>query len=140
MQVKIENAKLGQAIDLLFNLSLKGKQSRHRSKFIKMLNDRLTEVAEQEKVLLKEHCHLDEEGNPKTSNDGQNWDVKDVDAFLNDKKELHEEELVIDGGDAHGMLKTIKSILFDCDVAFSGQEAAIYDYLCDQFEGEDDAE
>ncbi|WP_453992096.1 DUF1617 family protein [Bacillus nitroreducens] len=135
MQVKIENRKLGQAIDLLFNLSLKGKQSRHRTKFIKTLSDRLNEVAEQEKELLKEHCHLDEDGEPKTINDGKNWDVKDVDAFVKDCNELYEEELVIDGGDNHGMLKTVKEVLLNCDVEFSGQDASIYDYLCDQFEG-----
>ncbi|MCM3110053.1 DUF1617 family protein [Lederbergia lenta] len=138
MNVKIENAKLGQVIDLLFNLSLKGKQSRHRTKFIKTLSDRLQEVTEQEKELLKEHCHLDEEGNPKTKNDGQNWDVKDIDAFIADKTELYEEELVIDGGDAHGMLKTVQKVLDECEVAFSGQEAVLYDYLCEQFEGDDE--
>ena len=88
MQVKIKNEKLGQAISLLFNLSLKGKQSRHRSKFIKILDERLKEVAEQEKDILKEHCHLDEEGNPKTKNDGQEWDVTVVEAFSKDRIEL----------------------------------------------------
>lgn len=136
MQVKIQNAKLGQAIDLLFNLALKGKQSRHRTKFINVMNNRLKEVAEQEKVLLKEHCHLDEKGEPKTK-DEKYWDLKDVSAFTKDKNELYEEELVIDGGDAQGYLKTVKKVLEDCDVAFSGQEAMIYDYLCEQFEGDE---
>ncbi|MEW9503424.1 hypothetical protein AB1471_16800, partial [Jeotgalibacillus marinus] len=75
MQVKIINEKLGQVINLLFDLPLKGKQSRHRSKCIKALDERLKEVAEQEQELLKEHCHLDEEGNPKIKNNGQEWDV-----------------------------------------------------------------
>lgn len=138
MLVKIENAKLGQAINLLFNLSLKGKQSRHRTKFIKLLDERLKEVAEQENELLKEHCHLDEKGEPKTLDNGTKWDVKDLEAFSKDKKELYEEELVIDGGDAHGMLKTVKQVLLECDKEFSGQEAMTYDYLCDQFEGDDE--
>ncbi|WP_054751354.1 hypothetical protein [Piscibacillus salipiscarius] len=54
MQVKIKHAKLGQVIDLLFNLSLKGKQSRHRTKFIQKLSERYKEVEEQRIELAKE--------------------------------------------------------------------------------------
>lgn len=94
----------------------------------------MTEVEEQRKVLAIEHSHLDENDEAKIV-DG-NYDIKDKDAFDKDFAELYAEELIIDGGDAHGMLKTVKSVLDNSDVAFSGQEAAIYDYLCDQFEGE----
>lgn len=134
MQVKIKNAQLGQAIDLLFNLSLKGKQSRHRTKFIKEMSDRLKEVEEQRKELAAEHSHKDDEGNPKMKDDGKKYDIKDAEAFQHDIDELYDEELVIEGGDNQGMLKTVKKVLEDCDVAFSGKEAVVYDYLCDQFE------
>ncbi|MFD2657680.1 hypothetical protein ACFSUP_16360, partial [Gracilibacillus thailandensis] len=45
------------------------------------------------------------------------------------------EQLVIDGGDNKEMLKTVKNVLLNCNKEFSGKEAVIYDYLCDQFEG-----
>jgi len=139
MQVKIENAKLKQVIDLLFDLSLKGKQSRHRTKLIKLLNERLVEYQKDFKELLTEHCNLDENGNPKTTPDGQRWDVKDVDTFIKDKKELDEEVFVIEGGNYHGMLITVKEVLLNCEKEFSGQEAMIYDYICERFEeGEDE--
>lgn len=138
MQVKIENNMLGQVINLLFDLPLKGKQSRHRTKFIKMLNARLVEYQKDFKELLKEHCNLDEEGNPKTKNDGQHWDVKDKDAFVVDKKELDEEVFIIEGANNQEMLKTVKEVLFNCDKEFSGQEAMIYDYICEKFEEDDE--
>ncbi|MGD6873025.1 DUF1617 family protein [Sutcliffiella horikoshii] len=138
MKIAIENGKLGQAIDLLFNLSLIGKQSRHRTSLILIMNERLKEVEVQEKELLKEHCYLDEAGEPKKKDNDQYWDIKDIETFVQDKKELMEEELVIEGGDHHGMLKTVKSILLDCDVEFSRQQAVIYDYLCELFEGGDE--
>ncbi|NIK11200.1 DUF1617 family protein [Alkalibacillus almallahensis] len=134
MQVKIKNATLGQAIDLLFNLSLRGKESRHRTKFIKKLGERVKEVEEQRKQLAKEHSHLDDEGNPIMKEDGKKYDIKDFDAFQKDIDELYNEEMVIDGGDNQDMLKTVKKVLEECNVAFSGNEAVIYDYLCDQFE------
>ncbi|AWP37763.1 DUF1617 family protein [Heyndrickxia coagulans] len=134
MQVKIENQKIAQTINLLYNLSLKGKQSRHRSKFINALREKLEEFVADEKALLKEHCYLDENGEPKTIENGTKWDVKDLDAFAKEKKELYEEERVFEGGDAQGMLKTVKDVLLNCQKEFSGAEAEIYDYLCDQFE------
>lgn len=135
MKIAIENAKLGQVHDLLFNLSLKGKQSRHRTRFLKLIEDRIKEVTEQERQLLKEHCHLGEDGEPKKIDDGKRWDVKDLEEFAKDKRELYEEKLIIEGGDYHGMLKTLKSIVLDCEVEWQGQQAFTYDYLCEQFEG-----
>jgi len=140
MQVKIKNHLLEQSIGLLFNLSLKGKQSRHRTKFVKQLNERLQEVAEQEKEVIKENCHLDDEGNPKTINDGKTYDVKDMDALVKDKQELLNEEMVIDGGDSQSMLMTIRTVLDECDKEFSGQEAVLYEYLCEQFKVDEDIE
>lgn len=134
MQIKIKNSHLGQVINLLFNLSLKGKQSRHRTKFINLLTERLKEVEEQRIDLAKEHSHLDDKGEPKTSIDGKSFDIKDEKAFQNDLKELFDEEMVIEGGDAQGMLKTVKEVLLNCDKEFSGQEASTYDYLCELFE------
>lgn len=138
MQIKIENEKLEQAIDLLFNLELKGKQSRHRTKFIKTLTERLTEVQEQQDELIKEHCHLDESGEPRKIENDTKWDIKDLKAYVKDVNELYAEELVIDGGDAHGMLKTVKVVLDNCEVGYSGQEAMTYDYLCEAFEQEEE--
>jgi hypothetical protein len=132
MKVEIENRYLGQAISLLFDLPLRGKQSRHRTKFVKLLNDRLKEVEEQRIQLAKEHAKKDENGEP-IANDGK-FDIEDMDAFKKDLEELYDEKMVIEGGDAQGMLKTVKDVLFNCDKEFSGQEAMLYDYLCDIFE------
>ncbi|WNF31631.1 DUF1617 family protein [Aeribacillus composti] len=133
MILKIEKAKLAPIINLFYDLSLRGKQSRHRSKFIKLLSERLEEYQEDLKELLKEHCNLDEKGEPIVKEDNT-FDVKDIDAFIKDRKELDEEEIVIEGGDYQDMLKTVKEILMNCDREFSGQEAMIYDYICERFE------
>ena len=136
MMVEIQHSKIAGVIRLLSELSLKGKQSRHRSKFIKLLDDRLTELEEDESNIRKEHCHLDDDGEPKTTNDGASWDVKEENQkdFENDILELREEQFVITGGDKTEYMKTVKVILDECDKEFSGQEAALYDYLYDQIE------
>lgn len=137
MQVKIKNAYLGQAISLLFNLSLKGKQSRHRTKFIKLLDARLKEYAESEMELLKEYAVLDDKGEIVQTEDKKGVKLKDPGQAAECQKELEElreEELVIEGGDAQGMLKTVKAVLDECDKEFKGAEATTYDYLCEQFD------
>jgi hypothetical protein len=136
MEIKIENQKLAPAINLLYSLSLKGQQSRHRTKFIKLLQEKLTDFLVGEKEMRKEECNLDEKGEPKTylKNGQELLDVKDLDHFTTAKKELYEESRVIDGGDNQVMLQTVKKVLFDCEREFSGQEADVYDYLCDAFE------
>lgn len=133
MIVRIENGKLAQVINLLYDLPLRGKQSRYRTKFIKLLNAQLEEYRQDFEQLLKEHCHLDESGEPIVKDDNT-YDVKDVEAYLKDKKEMDEEVFVIEGVSKQDMLKTVKEILMNCDREFSGQEAMIYDYICERFE------
>ncbi|EST11099.1 hypothetical protein [Sporolactobacillus laevolacticus] len=136
MEIKIENQKLALAINLLYSLSLKGQQSRHRTKFIKLLQEKLADFLDGEKEMRKEECNLDEKGDPKTyeKNGQELLDVKDLEHFTKAKKELYEELRVIDGGDNQVMLQTVKKVLDDCDKELSGQEADIYDYLCEVFE------
>lgn len=136
MKITIKNDRIQQAIGLLFEMKLKAKKSRQRTKFVKILSTRAQEMVDQEKELLKEHCELDKEGEPLKTDDGKGYKPKDMDAFIKDQKELFEEELVIEGGDNREMIRTMKKVLDDFDEELSGQKAVVYDYLCDQFEKE----
>ncbi|WP_209020046.1 hypothetical protein [Jeotgalibacillus proteolyticus] len=134
MKFHIENSKINGAINLLSQLSLKGTNSRHRSKMIKALSTHLKEVGDDEKEILKQHCRLDEHGEPKKTADGRAWDVKDLKTFVKDRDELYAEKLILEGGKAWGYLRTVKDILLECEMEWSGADAEIYDYLCDEFE------
>ena len=131
MIVKIENGKLEQAIGLLFNLPAKGIKSVRKTKFVKLLNERLKEVDEQRQELAKEHSNLDENGKAKTV--GDKFDIKDMDAFQKDVKELFGEEMVFEGADVQKMLKTVKQILEESEKEWEGQESMTYAYLCEAF-------
>ncbi|SER00402.1 hypothetical protein SAMN05216232_3933 [Virgibacillus subterraneus] len=140
MKLTVENVKLIPTINLLSELSLKGKESRHRSKIINELKGRAQEVTEQEAELIKEHSYLDDEGNPKKTDDGKGYNIKDMDAFVKDTNELYSEVFVLEGGNFTDPLKTIKQVLLNSDKEWKGQEAEIYDYLCEQLEQEDNDE
>lgn len=133
MKIEIENGKLAVAINFLYGLKLVRKQSRFRRHFIKLMQDRLKQVEEDRKELLKEHSHKDGNGEA-IIKDGQ-YDVKDMVAFSNDIKELNSEKLIIEGGDNREMIRTIKVVLKKLeDQEYEGQDSEIYDYLADQFD------
>jgi hypothetical protein len=137
MKVEIKNMYLEPAIKLLFDLPLKRKQSRHRTKFVKLLNEQLKDVMEQKKEIIKEHANSDENGEPKTfenENGQQEYDFKDKKAFQEDMEELYEEKLIIEGSGHKEVLETVKGVLLETDEEFKGQQAMVYDYLCDQLE------
>ncbi|SFP37387.1 Protein of unknown function, partial [Halolactibacillus halophilus] len=70
--------------------------------------------------------------------ENEKYVIVDQQAFHDDYEELLNESFVIDGGDHQEMLKTIKRVLDECDKNFSGQEAVVYDYICEQFERGDE--
>lgn len=133
MQIRIKNRYLKDSIDFLYNMVLKGKQSRHRTRFVNLLNEKFKQVGEEEIELLKEYAETDGDGNLKNNGNG-GFDIKDIKGFTVQQKELFDEDFVIEGGNHHGMLKTVKEILFDYDEEVSGKAAEAFDHLCEAFE------
>ncbi|MED5101065.1 hypothetical protein P9858_13145 [Niallia circulans] len=137
MKITIKVSYLPAAVEFLYNLTLKGKQSRHRSRFVKAMQEKWKRVVEEEQDLLKEFAGVDENGEPRKKEDGS-FDIKDVKGFKEQQKELFDEEFILEGGDATGYLKTVKEILFDFDGEVSGKDAEVYDYLYEVFENSDE--
>jgi len=139
MKIAIKVSYLPSATEFLYNLTLKGKHSRHRSRFVKAMQEKWKQVVEEEQELLKEYAGVDEEGNPKKKEDG-NFAIEDVKGFKEQQNELFDEEFILEGGDATGYLKTVKEIVFDYDGEVSGKTAEIYDYLYEVFENSENRE
>ena len=138
MIVRIENRYLKQAIDLLFNLSLRGKQSRHRTRFIKLLNERFVKVEEERKQLAEEFAEKYKDGKPIVENDRYKIVGDNREQFQKKFEELMSEDFVIEGENYKETLEVVKDILLNCDEYFSGEQAFVYDYLCEQFEKGDE--
>ncbi|WP_078379165.1 DUF1617 family protein [Sutcliffiella halmapala] len=139
MIVKIKYEYVGELTDFLFNLSLKGKKSRHRTRLVNLLLDKHKQIAEEEMAIIKEFAGTDKDGEPKRKENG-NLDIKNVKEFKKQQEELFREEFVIEGGDHHGMLKTVKEIIFDYDEEISGRQAVVYDHLYEAFENANEKE
>ncbi|MBP3950346.1 DUF1617 family protein [Bacillus suaedae] len=133
MLVKIQNKFIKDAINFLYDMSLKGKKSRHRTRLISLLQEKMKQIGEEEVIIIKEFAGEDKEGNPKKDDNG-NFAINDVKACQEQLNELWDEFFIIDGGDAHGMLKTVKEVIEDYDGELSGRQAEVYDHLFDAFE------
>lgn len=145
MKVEIKNLYLRPAIDMFFSFAFKGKnkgtKSRHRTKFIKLLNEQFKDVEKQRLELVKEYAKLDDEGEPISKNGKYQFPSDEIqEEFDKEVNEMYQENFVIEGGNNEKVLKTVKEILLvDCekedfDKVFVGAEATVYDYLCEQFE------
>lgn len=138
MIVRIENRYLKPSIDLLFNLSLRGKQSRHRTRFIKLLNERLVQVEEERKQLAEEFAEKDEDGKPIVEDDRYKIVGENRGQFQKEFEGLMSEDFVIEGENFQETLEVVRDILLNCDEYFSGEQAFVYDYICEQFEKGDE--
>lgn len=139
MILRIRYGFLADVINMLYDIPLIGIQSRHRTRLIGHLRDKLDQIKEEEKMIIAEHCNLDHSGQPiiLTTEDGrQKFDIKDIEAYSHDRQEFFNEEVVIAGEEHRAMLETVKDFLDNSTKEWSGKEAELYHYLCEQLEGE----
>ncbi|WP_062323685.1 DUF1617 family protein [Halolactibacillus sp. JCM 19043] len=136
MQLKIDNIKLSGAIQILDRLELKGLKSVHRTRLIRLLSDKLKNVAEEEKKLKESYAAKDDEGKPIIIDD--KYDIEETEKLQVDLEAFFNEKVVIDGGDNQVTIKSVKQSLEECDIDWSGQQAHDYANLYEAFEGGDE--
>lgn len=140
MKFKIKANQINGFCEFLLTLEIKGKDSRMRTRMIRKLDEKLKDInSEYTEHILKEYCHLDDKGNPKTKevNGRGFWDIKEgkQEDFNKDYIELWNESHIIEGEDHSNMLLSVKEAVLNCDKTFSGQEALQYDLWCELVEG-----
>jgi len=134
MRIKLQNQYIITLIPFLQNMKLKGERSRARSKFLSLAMESYYSLHESEVELLKEYAELDEAGEPKQ---GESWfTLKKETAmeYLVERDKLFTEVAEIEGGTYTSHLELMRQILADYDEELDGDNAALYDALCDAFE------
>ena len=126
----MKNRDLVKAINFLNSLNLKGKDSRSRSKFIRLLEKYFEELKDDELELLREFDLLDENGNIKQDTN----DTDSIRLFNIEQEKLYSEQVVINCEDIIDRMNTLKEVLENLDTELSGDDAYIYDYLLDEIE------
>lgn len=121
----------------LYGLGLKGKQSRMRTRFVKILNDHLMLMNEERQQLLEDYAKKDEQGEyVKEEHEGQQvFILDDAEGYNLEMMKLMKEEFIYEETQERlDMLLEIKEVVLNCDVEFSGNEAILYDKWCEAVE------
>lgn len=134
MKIELKNKELSQAINFLSAMNLRAKDSRHRSKLVKILTKAFKELGEEETKLMEDNHLLDESGALLKDADRKPEDVR---TFNKEQEALMDEVVTIEGGLYSKNIDEIPRILAEYDGEMSGVDAEIYDRLLDEFEKED---
>lgn len=138
MYLVMRNFELKVFGDFLYGLSLKGKDSRMRSRFVSLIENQLQLIQKERDILLMDYSRKDEQGNPITEQDGEGKPfvvITDPTSYNLEISKLMSEEFVIEvKDDNREMLKTVAEIVLNIDKEFSGFEAESYNRLCDILE------
>lgn len=95
MKFKIKNYYVLGLASWLQELNLSGKESRVRSRFIKILSDRYQETDKFRQELVEKYGRKGSDGKVETTDDGKSFIVDDKEAFIKEINELYDEEFVI---------------------------------------------
>ncbi|OXS74283.1 hypothetical protein B1B04_09150 [Lysinibacillus sp. KCTC 33748] len=138
MILVFKNYELKAFGDFLYELALKGKDSRMRSRFIGILEAQLQLIATERDILLQDYAKKDENDEPIRDKDekGQEFVIlEDSLSFNMEVSKLMNEEFIIEvKNEKVEMIKTIQRIVLEVDEEFSGIEAERYNRFCDILE------
>jgi hypothetical protein len=124
----------------LASLSLTGKQSRARTRFISLLQEALTRFEADRKAILEEICNKNEDGTPKIVKDektgAENYDIPDnkLAEFNKEVNDLYGEDAELTGPETTPIFLLIKDIVLNYDGKIAPSEAVAYNNWCEAFE------
>ncbi|WP_286924025.1 MULTISPECIES: DUF1617 family protein [Lysinibacillus] len=132
--MQIKNKDISNTYKMLFDLELKGKTSRLRSRFNRLLHDHYNNTVQIEENELRNQYAIKDENNEIIIDDKGNFKV--TEEYLNEMSILLNEELHIDLNEANKeMLLTVANLFLDEELMIvSGELAETYDSVCEQFE------
>ncbi len=135
MKIILANEVLAPSVNFLGTIKLKGKDSRARSKLVKLLTNQFRELQESEQALIDEYAKTDENGKQeKTENGNAKIDPDRAKEYLAEHSKLMLEQVEIEGGTYVNHIDDCQKILEDYDGELDGQNAQAYDALLDAFE------
>ncbi|ALA47850.1 hypothetical protein ABE137_12710 [Brevibacillus laterosporus] len=136
--MRIKNGDLEDFAKFLMSFELIGKESRLRTRLVKILMEKFKAVTEEHNDLIRQFARFDEDGEPYIIeiNGQRAYDVPDRQAFNREYFLLMNEDTIIEENEERKeMLLFIKELILNCDKTFKGKEAFEYDSWCEIVEG-----
>ncbi|EON72823.1 hypothetical protein [Lysinibacillus sphaericus] len=139
----IKNYEIGELQAFLFNLILKGKESRMRTRFIKLLEQQLNQVNQERQQLVDEYAEKDKNGEILYTTEIVDGKEIEMPLFSEEAEKevqqqiltlLHEDFIIEETAEKIDMLRILQEIVLNCDLEFTGKKATLYDRFCEIFE------
>lgn len=135
--MKLFNIELEAFAEFLLSLELGGRESRMRTRFMKILQEQMTVINEEYQLLVQQFTRKDENGEPiliELEGGRKIYDIPDESKpnLQSDYQMLLMEEFIIDETEERQlMLETVRDAVLDCNLKFKGKEAMKYDRFCE---------
>lgn len=138
--MKLHNYELDILAGVLYEVELKGVESRMRTRFIKILAHQVTDTIEKEKVeMIREYAQKNEDGSIKTVEgkpDDVYIDSNKTAEFNREMKSLMSEEFHIEETENNKtMLLSVAETVLSGEFTVKNDTATMYDKWCEEFEG-----
>ena len=135
MKVKLQNRYIIPLVPFLQGMKLKGEDSRARSKFLNLVMEAYASLHESELELACEYAVTGADGQPVMDESGGFTLRPGVGTdYLTEREKLFSEVAEIEGGTYTAHLEVMRRILIEYDEVLDGENAQLYDALCDAFE------
>lgn len=136
--MRMPNYLIKPFTEFLLSLELPFRQSRMRSKLVKLARVQLQEIEESRMELVEKYGEKDENGEliKEPNKDGSMFiPIQDTDGFNKDFMVIMQEDWIIDESESNkDMLLAVKDSILNYEGKLSGEQAMQFDVYADAFE------
>ncbi|PPD59324.1 DUF1617 domain-containing protein [Staphylococcus pseudintermedius] len=133
MKLTLKNVEINKVSTFMYKLELKAKQSRSRTKFMRLLDEKQEEYKEGNDKLLSMYAVKDEAGQPKIVDNQYEFENGNLEKYIDERAELDNEEVIINLEDYPKVFETLFEVLDELDIQLKEEDAVTYDRLCEVF-------
>ncbi|MGC7725999.1 hypothetical protein ACP22O_06380 [Staphylococcus epidermidis] len=135
--LEIKNSDLVQAKSFLYELKLKPKLSRHRTKLVKLIDEKIKDLSDASNEIIQQYAKKDENGNPIINDNMVEFDsVENRIEFEREDAILINELSKINLDEYPNIYNSIQLVLSELDVELDKEKAETYELLCELFKVE----
>lgn len=135
--LSLKNKELAPVINFLSAVELSPKASRCRSKLVKKLLEKHTELKEDLEDIIEKYGQRDDKGEIiRLENGNVDFSEDTKEEGIKEQEELFDEEISINLDEIKKKVKFLVTNLDQLDTKLSGYDAEIYDMLMDKLEEE----
>lgn len=136
--MRLRNYEIEALVNLLFNMQLKGRDSRMRTRFVKQLDEYWQSVFQIERTeLIAQYAKKEENGEIVLNEDKTQAILIEatISEFEAEFNVLMNEEYVVEENETNReVLLTVGRLMLNCELEFKGNDAIMYDNWCEKFE------